>query len=145
MNVHFLIIVLILTLLNISNPFFVILIPSDGLPEPFFKRSYRTPPQLILYFTRINRVTPVMSRAVFHKCDERLRLVKYFQNQASHLQILVFVASTDIINLSGLPSVQYQVNSSAVVFHIKPVANMTTVSINRQGLIVHRVRNEEWK
>src|SRR5437870_3464485 len=96
MNVHSLIVVSILTLLNISNPFFVFLIPGNGLLEPFFKRSRRTPCQLIPYFGGINRVTPVMSRAVFDKGDERLRLMKYFQNQTCYLQVLAFIASTDV-------------------------------------------------
>src|SRR5580704_13020402 len=60
--------------LHRHHPRLVVNIPLHRFPNSGLKRMCRHPAELVLDLRRVNRVTPVMTRTVFHVGDQLARI-----------------------------------------------------------------------
>src|SRR5213079_1633195 len=91
----------------------------------------------------VDRVTPVMTRAVDHELD---LIVGDFQNpeQLAHdLQVGSRLPQSDIVDFARSPSVEYSVQRPAVVFHEDPVAFVEAVAVDGKLLAFERISDHE--
>src|SRR5580693_2185983 len=126
-------------------------IPLHRLPNPALKCFHRTPSQFPLDLGCIHRVTPVMSRTVLHKCNQLTarrsaapcHLIYKVADRLHDLDVPLFIPAANVVCLSHSPSAQNLRDRFAVISHIKPVANVLPVSVNRQRF--SRVRVQDHK
>ena len=64
-------------------------------------------------------------------------------NRVHHFQIRALAIATDIINLTHAAIGKHCPNGAAVVGHVKPVANLTAVAVNWQGLALEAVQDHQ--
>ena len=60
------------------------------------------------------------------------------------VDVLPFVEATDIVSFSVLSFMENQVNSTGVVFHIEPVADILPFAVHRKRFSVTDVIDEQW-
>ena len=92
---------------------------------------------------RIDCVTHIVSCTVLNVCDKILALAKLLQNDLYNVDISHFVVSTDVVNLANSTLVNNKVDSTAVVLNVEPVANVNALTVNREWLVVKRIRNHK--
>ena len=59
------------------------------------------------------------------------------------VDVLPFVEATDVVGLSRLSLMENQVDGASVVFHIEPVANVLTLAVDGQRLVMTNVVDEQ--
>ena len=67
-----------------------------------------------------------------------------FQNGFYNLKVRFLVVTADIIYLAEPAFFKDKVNSLAVVFNIKPVADVFALAVNGKLLSLKRIRNYLW-
>src|SRR3954467_12477109 len=60
---------------------------------------------------------------------------------AHHVDVRALISSADVVGLSGATARQDEPQSSGMVLHIKPIANIRAVSVNRERCPRERVEN----
>ena len=69
--------------------------------------------------------------------------INSFNDNFYNVNILPFVETADIVGITRLTIVENNINSTSMIHDIKPVTNILTLSIDRQGLAVADIVNNE--
>ena len=80
-----------------------------------------------------------MSFPVFHVGDQAFRLAQFFADQLHDVDVAHLIMSADVIDFSDASVMDHQINRFAVVFHIQPVTDVQTFSIDRKRFVVQTV------
>ncbi len=126
---------------DIADPVRMIQIPANGLPDAGLERLGWSPAQLCFDLTRVDRIAPVVARAIGHECDLFLigaaigfwpKFVKHVAEHHHDLKIRPLVPAADIVGLPRQACIQHPPNSAAVILYIEPVANLPPIAVERQ-------------
>src|SRR5262245_18844508 len=80
------------------DPAAVVLIPPQRLVDASFEGGARFPAQSLQLFAA-DRITEIVSGAVFDELDERPGLAQFFQKFPGRREIVLFEITADIIDL----------------------------------------------
>src|SRR3990167_6306753 len=84
-----------------------------------------------------------MSRSVLHQSNEFAGFSKMADNLLGHGDIFPFIAPANIVDLSRLTSKEYMLNGRTMVLHSQPIAALTSIPIEWEGLVVDRIGDEQ--
>jgi hypothetical protein len=95
-----------------------------------------------MYLAAIHRVAAIMSRSILYQSNEFAGFAQMADNLFGYFNVFPFVAPADVVDLSRLTSKEYMLNGRAMVLHSQPIAAMTSIPIERQGLVIDRISDE---
>src|SRR6266404_7750857 len=84
-----------------------------------------------------------MPRTILNKANQRARLAKSIKQRLNNIDVLLLIASTDIINRSCSAFFQRQQYCAAVVLDVDPVSYIAAVTIDRDGFVPERIRERK--
>src|SRR5439155_25888890 len=91
----------------------------------------------------VQRIAAVMTLTISDRHDQRLRFAEDVENALRDVAILAFVAAADVVRVTAHAALDEEVDGGAVIGDEQPITNVPAVAIQRQGLIVDRVRDKE--
>ena len=101
------------------------------------KRGARSPAQIFFYFGIVYTVTSVVARPVgdeFYQfgiiASARLKTGKQIANAFCQSKVVNFVARTDIVSFAKARFMENQIQSLAVVPHVKPIPDIAAVAVD---------------
>src|SRR5579859_5110820 len=100
------------------QPHLVVQIPIHCLANPFVEADLWLPAQFAAQLRTIERIAAVVTRAVSHKLDERLRLAQDFQNGFNHGQVSGRRPGRNVVDFARLAALERTSDRPAVIFHI---------------------------
>src|ERR1700681_4669062 len=136
-----------------ENPVSVIQIPKHCFSNSALEGFSRTPLQFALNLAGIHRIPAIMTGTVFDKCYElsmrhhgviRPQFVEKLANGADYFQIIFFTAATYIVSFAHAPFCKYSADRVAVIFYIKPVANVFSITVYRKRFALAPIENHQW-
>ena len=121
------------------QPFCIGQVPVDRFGQPLFKCYRWLPAQRFVDLAGIDGITPVVTGTVFDISNELLTgsgtaaqlFIHQLTQQFHQVDVFPFIESADIIGLTGYTFVKHCIDGRCMVFHIKPVARILTITINR--------------
>src|SRR5262245_56163845 len=66
------------------HPLLIIQIPSHGLAYPPLERIRRHPTQILLQFSSVDRITPIMAWSILHERDQTPRVAAQLRRKLIH-------------------------------------------------------------
>ena len=84
-----------------------------------------------------------MAGPVLHGPDQRPRLAEIREKLGDDLTVGEGVRPRDVVDLARRPAAQNVVDRRGVVRHKEPVADLHPVSVERERLVVERIRDEQ--
>ena len=75
--------------------------------------------------------------------DQAFRLAQLLADNLHNLNVLLFIVTTDVVDFTNTTLVDNQINGLAVIFHIQPVTDIKTFTVNRQRLICQCIGNHQ--
>lgn len=72
------------------------------------------------------------------------KAINSIDNNLDDVNILPFVEATDVVCFCYLTIVEDGIDSSCVIHYIQPIAYILALAIDREGLAMTDVINEEW-
>src|SRR5262249_1941526 len=129
-------------ILDRPPPRLVLPVPADGGREPGVEVLARRPAER-RQLRRVERVAPIVARAIRHRCDERRRPPDERQNPVREIDVLHLVAAADVVDLARHPLVDQQVDAAAVILDVQPVALVLAVAVERHRNAVDQVGDEQ--
>lgn len=118
-------------------------VPLDSLLDAVGKFRFRQPAQFFMDFRRVDGVAAVMAFTVRNMMDEAFRFAQFFANQFDDVDIPHFIMAADVIDFADTALLEDEVDGSAMVFDIEPVADIEAVPIDRQRLVMQGIDNHE--
>ena len=92
---------------------------------------------------RVNRIAHIVALPVCHISDQALRFSQFPADDLDNIDIPHFIVAAHIIDFTHTAFMNDQVNRSAVVLYIEPVADIFSLPIDRKRLIVQRIGNHQ--
>lgn len=129
---------------DVFPPFLVIQVPLDSLLNTVLEHGFRQPAEFVVDLGWVDSVTLVVTLAVSNVFDQGVRLVQVVTDQLNDVDVVHFVVATDVVDFANRPLFQNEVDGLAVVFNVKPVADVLTFTVNRQRLVVQGSLNHQW-
>ena len=102
------------------------------------ERSNRFGVFTLFDFGWVNTIAMVMTEAILHMAYEPfvdLRVMKPI-NGINDKDFRPFIVVSNVVDLANLTSGRYHVDSFTVVFHITPVTDLHTITVNRQSFMI---------
>src|ERR1035437_3648045 len=127
-------------------------VPCNRFAQAGLKFDRSPPAKLLADFCSIDCVTAIVTRPVGDERDQvlagpqsgiRAKLVHQVADGSYNFQIFSFAIAADVIGLSHSTAFKHGADSRAMIFYIEPVANIASVSINRQRFAFKSVQNDE--
>ncbi len=126
-------------------------VPSDGLLNAFFELEGRFPAEFVVKFGGVDRISKIVPCTVSDECYEAeavaFRMSEDAVNGLDHhldeVDILPFVETSDVVGVAVLTFVEDEVDGTGMVFHIEPVTDVFAFAIDREGLTLTDVVDEE--
>ena len=149
--IHLLIVLLILPTRYILHPSLVRQVPFHGFFDAFFELQARFPAQFAFQLRRVDSIAEVMSLAVGYISNEVEGIAFRVSQEAVHrldddldqVDVFPFVEAADVVRVGHFAFMENQVDGAGMVFHIEPVADVLAFSIDRKGLAVADVVDEQ--
>src|SRR6185503_20660975 len=119
----------------------VVEIPAHGLAQTSLEGFGRSPIQLLPNFSGIHRIAAVVTGTVADKRDlpsvrtavgARPLGIEDIAQGVHNLDIRTFVASTDVVGVADTTTLQHAAQRGAMIGHIKPIAPLLAVAVDRQ-------------
>ncbi len=117
-----------------------------------FKCFLLLPAQFALDLRCINRITAIMAGAICHKgnqigialaiCTQTL-LVENGADCLNNVQIGAFRASANVVALAQFACGRDQSQRACMILNIEPVTHIRTCTVNRQRLLIERIKNNK--
>mmetsp|Transcript_21328 Transcript_21328/g.32151 ORF Transcript_21328/g.32151 Transcript_21328/m.32151 type:complete len:285 (-) Transcript_21328:260-1114(-) len=134
------------SIINVSKPAGVLLVPLNSVIQPFFPRHLFCPPKL-MQFTTVDSVPQVIEFPVWYECDQLIHLI--FQSEKLH-QLLRNIQVTDLIvppniknhTRSGL--VQNDFKCTSHILHIKKVTCVASIPMQGHRLATQELISKLW-
>ena len=86
-----------------------------------------------------------MARSILHMRQKALGFPRQLKQSPHDRQIVDDVQASDIVNRSHTAAFEDRQDSSAVIFHMQPVALLFAVAINREGFVIKSIGNHQRK
>ena len=134
------------------DPCLVVQIPLHGFADTGLEGFLRLPAQFLFQLTRIDGVTAVVARAILHEGDlclvalpisTWLEFVEDGAEGMHDVEVGLFVPTTDVIGFTQLAGFEHTADSTTVVFDVEPVADLLTITVDRQRFAVQCVKDTE--
>lgn len=124
------------------HPALMLKIPSDSFTQSRFQGVGGTPAEFDTDLRRIHRVTPIMAGAVWNKGDEAARMttqlgllfVNEITDHLHEMHVRQLVPTADIVGLPDFTAGENGPECFAMISHIKPVAHVHPIAVNRNRL-----------
>ena len=142
--VHALIIRLVIAADDAHPPVAVLKIPLNRLLDAVFELRLRLPAEFVVNLRRVDGVAAVMALAVRDVLNQVLALAEFLEDGLDDIDIGAFIVAADVVNLADTALLQDEVDGTAVILDIKPVADILAVAVDRQLLVGQRVDNHQW-
>ena len=111
----------------------------DRLAQPGVERVARRPSELAADLRRVDRVAPIVARAIGHERLQsgmrrilRPQLVERVADPIDDLEVGALVAAADIVLSAGDAVRQHEQQTGAVILDVQPVADVAAVAVDRQ-------------
>src|SRR6202050_3512201 len=124
-------------------PLHIHLVPINGLPQAIVQRYGRRPAQLASNFVALKSVASIMTGTISYRREQRLRLAHQPEQAARYAEILFYIETADVVDLSNPASLKNRQNAAAIVVYMQPVALLLPVTVNRERLVIERIRNQQ--
>ena len=85
---------------------------------------------------RVDGVAHVMSFTVCYVSDQAFRFAKLLADDLDNVDVFHLVVSAYVVNLTDTALVDDQVDGTAVVLNIQPVADILTFSVNWKRFVI---------
>ena len=129
----------------------VVEVPADGFFDAFLELEGGFPAEFALELGGVDGVAHVVAGAVGDVGDEVEVLafgtaeeaVNGVDEDLDEVDVLPFVEAADVVGLGHLALVEDEVDGPGVVLHVEPVAHVLALAIDRQGLAVADVIDEQ--
>ena len=141
--VHIFIVVLIVTIDDMPPPALVFKIPLDGLLDAVLELRLRLPAELRVDLRRVDGVATVVALAVGDVLDEVFGLAELLEDGLDHVDVGALIVAADVVDLADASLLQDEVDGTAVVLDIEPVADVLAVAVDRQLLVGQRVDDHQ--
>src|SRR5262249_52623610 len=153
------------TVYDTAPPGLVVEVPLDSLAEPGGKTFLWLVAQFGHHFARVQSIATVMARTIRDKRDETVcgyalgrrgvgetalergitaeGLIQQTAQQGNKIEVGPGIMAADVVCLAAQPLAEHQLDPPTVVFHVEPVADMTSVTIEGQGLAFEGLQEHE--
>src|SRR5262249_10821373 len=134
---------------NRRDPLWVVKVPLHCLPQPAWKTVPRNPPNLFPNLTAVDRVTAIVAGTVLNVGDQRFivwtrpELFQQGADRSHHMNVGLLAGAADVVSLPNRAPLKYVMQRLAMVAHVKPVANLLTITVHRHGLPLDCVMDHE--
>src|SRR5919204_175352 len=125
-----------------APPGLVLAVPAHGRFERGGERMARGPAELS-HLRRIDRIASIVTRTVGDAPDQGLRPAREAQDLVRQHDVFDLVTAADVVDLAVAAAAQHEVDGRAVVEDVEPVAHVAAVAVQRERLIVERIRDEQ--
>jgi hypothetical protein len=96
-------------------PSTIIKVPRDCLAKPALKRFLSTPAKFSFYLGGIDRITPVMARAILHEAYKAaarstlswLQTIEEIADRRYNLEVGVLIPAAYIVGMTDAPSCEH--------------------------------------
>src|ERR1044071_8392954 len=85
-----------------------------------------------------------MSRPILHQANKVAGFLQMADYLLSHDDVFAFIAPADVVDLSWLASEKYMFDRRTMVLHGQPIAALASIPIERKGLVIDRIGDEQW-
>ena len=92
---------------------------------------------------RVDCIAQVVAFTVGDVGNELFAFAEFLDDEFDNVDVAHFVMPTDVIDFSDPSLADDHVDGFAVVFHIKPVADIQSFTVNRQRLVVQAVDDHQ--
>ena len=142
----------ILAAAHSRNPFAVLQVPDDRLPQPCAEGFARSPLELGLELAGVDGVAPVVPRPVLDEGDEfppgaaarpGADLVEDVTDAVDDGDILLLGVAAYVVGLAAPPLVHDRPDGLAVVLHVEPVADVLPVAVDGKGLALQGIEGDQ--
>ena len=124
----------------VFQPFRIVEIPADCLPQPFLKICRGSPTEFTLYLRRVDGIAKIMSLAVGNISDQvercAFRIAEFcvhsFYESLHEVDVAPFIVAAYVVGLPCLSFMEHEVESLSVIAHKKPVADVLSFTIDRK-------------
>ena len=127
---------MVFTVDDVFPPLLIVHIPVNGLLYALIKGGLRAPAELIVYLRRVNGISQIMTGSVLDMSDKRLGFAHDAQNRFDNIYLALLVMTADIVDLAYPAVMNNEINSAAVILNIEPVADIESLAVDRQTLVV---------
>ena len=141
--VHFLVVLLVVAAGDVLHPLLVIEVPVDGQDDALLERGLRIPAQIVLDLGGVDAIAAVMAQTVGNVLDEVFAdavilqaVVQLLDDGLDDEDVGALVVAADVVDLADLAAVADHINGLAVVLNVQPVADLHTVTVDGQLLMV---------
>ena len=100
-------------------------------------------PSQLADLTYVDRITAVMPQTVCDFLYQGFRFSQFFQNHFGNLNIFQLIPAANIIYLTGCSFLKNDINSFAIINHIKPVPHILPVSVQRERLVIDGIGDKQ--
>ncbi len=150
--IHLLVVLLVFAAGDAAHPGLVVEVPADGLLEALLELEGRLPAELPLELPAVDGIAKVVAGAVGDESDEIVILtfaaaeepVSDAYESLYHVDVLPLVEAADVVGLAVLPFVENEVDGPRVVLHVKPVADILSLSVDRKRFAVTDIVDKQW-
>src|SRR5216683_6133982 len=84
-----------------------------------------------------------MAGTVRDIAEQAPRFARQTKQALGHREIFFHVRSADVVDLADTSALENCENSAAIVFNVQPVALLFAVAVNRERLVMQRVRDHQ--
>ena len=141
--VHALVIGLIVAADDAHPPVTVLEVPLDGLLDAVLELRLRLPTELRVDLRRVDGVAAVVALAVGDVLDEVFGLAELLEDGLDDVDVGALIVAADVVDLADASLLQDEVDGTAVVLDIEPVADVLAVAVDRQLLVGQRVDDHQ--
>ena len=141
--VHFLVVFLVVAAGDVLHPLLVVEVPVDGQDDALLEGSLGIPAKVVLDLGGVDAIAAVMAQTVSDVLDEVFAdaivlqaVVQLLDDGLDDEDVGALVVAADIVDLAHLAAVADHINGLAVVLNVQPVADLHTVAVDGQLLVV---------
>ena len=121
---------------DVFPPLLIVHIPVDGLLYALIKGGLRAPAELDVNLCRVNGIAQDMTGSVLDKDEKGLKFAHDSQNRFDNIYIALLIVTADIVDLAYPAVMNNEIDSAAVILNIEPVADIESLAVDRQALVV---------
>src|SRR5947209_10057010 len=84
-----------------------------------------------------------MAQPIFNMMNQLVRFAERVQYGLHDINVAALIARAYVIDFAGTPALEYTHDGAAMILNVNPIAHIAPVAVERDGLILKRVREYE--